>query len=71
MKPGGKIMSSEVDRSESDDPDVSPEAAVKRNPQNGQAENDPSLANSDVEHLSDGGANAARHTGDRDPAKGT
>lgn len=43
---------------------VSPEAAVPRNPQNGQALTDPSLTQGQPKELPDGGANAARHTGD-------
>jgi hypothetical protein len=45
-------------------PSVSPEAAIDRDPQTGQARDDPSLAEGVGPELSDGGANSARHTGD-------
>jgi hypothetical protein len=44
---------------------ASPEANVRRNPQNGQAVADRSLADGDPAELSDGGAHSARHTGDK------
>ena len=43
---------------------VSPEAAIARDPQTGQALNDPSLQTGDVDDLPDGGARSSRHTGE-------
>ena len=43
---------------------VSPEAAVERDPQTGQAVKDTSLRQGDASELSDGGAKSSPHTGD-------
>ena len=43
---------------------VSPEAAIDRDPQSGQAKNDQSLNEGDPSELSDGGAQSTRQTGD-------
>ena len=43
---------------------ISPEADIARNPQNGQAVQDRSLASGRPRDLSDGGARSARHTGE-------
>jgi hypothetical protein len=52
-----------------DETPVSPEAAIPRNPQNGQASTDRSLVDGDRRELSDGGAGSAQHSDDRPAAR--
>ena len=49
------------------DPAISPEAAIPRNPENGQALQDRSLREGEPAELSGGGADSARHTRDQTP----